>query len=107
MENNKNKKSVKFQVDMLNFCDFIQVFVFTRNHHLNLQSNKVLFLIMYAYLQVQFIINSHFRAVYHFRHLRDIKCKKLAVLASQERDLNKIDEQQTYLVTQTGDLAFP
>ena len=34
MENNKNKKSVKFQRDMLNFCDFIQVFVFTRNHHL-------------------------------------------------------------------------
>ena len=24
MENNKNKKSVKFQGDMLNFCDFIQ-----------------------------------------------------------------------------------
>ena len=36
MENNKNKKSVKFQGDMLNFCDFIQVFVFTRNHHLKL-----------------------------------------------------------------------
>ena len=36
MENNKNKKSVKFQGDMLNFCDFIQVFVFTTNHHLNL-----------------------------------------------------------------------
>ena len=35
MENNKNKRSVKFQGDMLNFCDFIQVFVFTRNHHLN------------------------------------------------------------------------
>ena len=34
MENNKKKKSVKFQGDMLNFCDFIQVFVFTRNHHL-------------------------------------------------------------------------
>ena len=34
MENNKNKKSVKFQGDMLNFCDFIQVFVLTRNHHL-------------------------------------------------------------------------
>ena len=31
MENNKNKKSVKFQGDMLNFC-IIQVFVFTRNH---------------------------------------------------------------------------
>ena len=25
---------MKFQGDMLNFCDFIQVFVFTRNHHL-------------------------------------------------------------------------
>ena len=25
MENNKNKKSVKFQGDMLKFCDFIQV----------------------------------------------------------------------------------
>ena len=38
MENNKNKKSVKFQGDMLNFCDFIQVFVFTRNHHLNVRA---------------------------------------------------------------------
>ena len=36
MKTNKNKKSVKFQGDMLNFCDFIQVFVFTRNHHLNI-----------------------------------------------------------------------
>ena len=35
VENNKNKKSIKFQGDMLNFCDFIQVFVFTTNHHLN------------------------------------------------------------------------
>ena len=34
MENNKNKKSVKFQGDTLNFCDFIHVFVFTPNHHL-------------------------------------------------------------------------
>ena len=34
MENNKNKKSVKFQGDMLNYCDFIQVFVFTSYHHL-------------------------------------------------------------------------
>ena len=38
MENNKNKKSVKFQGDMLNFCDFIQVFVFTRNHHLKVSA---------------------------------------------------------------------
>ena len=41
MENNKIKKSVKFQGDMLNFCDFIQVFVFTRNHHLNCQKKPV------------------------------------------------------------------
>ena len=35
MENNKNKKTLKFQGDMLNFYDFIQVFVFTTNNHLN------------------------------------------------------------------------
>ena len=35
VENNKNKKSVKVQGDMLNFCDFIQVYVFSSNHHLN------------------------------------------------------------------------
>ena len=35
VENNKNKKSIKFQGDKLIFCDFIQVFVFTTNHHLN------------------------------------------------------------------------
>ena len=35
MENNQNKKSEKFQGGMFNFCDFIQVFVFTKNHHLN------------------------------------------------------------------------
>ena len=26
---------MKFQGDMLNFCDFIQVFVLSTNHHLN------------------------------------------------------------------------
>ena len=35
VENNKNKKSVKFQGDTFDFYDFIQVFVFTSNHHLN------------------------------------------------------------------------
>ena len=40
VENNKNKKSVKFQGDMLNFCDFIQVFVFTGNHHLKYLSSN-------------------------------------------------------------------
>ena len=34
VENNENKKSVKFQGDILNFGDFIYVFVFTTNHHL-------------------------------------------------------------------------
>ena len=32
---NKNKMSVIFQGDMVIFCDFIQVFVFTTNCHLN------------------------------------------------------------------------
>ena len=27
---------MKFQGDILNFCDFIQVFVFTTNHHLKI-----------------------------------------------------------------------
>ena len=40
VENNKNKKSMKFQGDMLNFYDFIQVFVFTTNHHLNQRKEK-------------------------------------------------------------------
>ena len=35
VENNKNKKTVKFQGDMVNFYDFIQVFVFTTYYHLN------------------------------------------------------------------------
>ena len=42
MENNKNNKSVKFQGDMLNFCDFIQVFVFSTNHHLKILKNYYL-----------------------------------------------------------------
>ena len=33
VENNKNKKAVNFKGDMLFFCDFILVFVFTTNHH--------------------------------------------------------------------------
>ena len=40
MENNKNKKSVTFQGDMLNFYDFIQVFVFITNHHLKVLLNN-------------------------------------------------------------------
>ena len=34
VENNKNEKSVKFQGNILNVCDFIQVYVFTTNHNL-------------------------------------------------------------------------
>ena len=44
MENNKNKKSVKFQGVILNFYDFIQVFVFTTNHHLKDRSDRVMVL---------------------------------------------------------------
>ena len=42
VENNKNKKSVKFQGDILNFGDFIYVFVFTTNHHLKWIEEKML-----------------------------------------------------------------
>ena len=38
VENNKNKKSVQFQGDMLVYCDFIQVFVFATNHHFKLST---------------------------------------------------------------------
>ena len=34
VENNKNKKSIKFQGHMLNFCDFILDYVFSTNHQL-------------------------------------------------------------------------
>ena len=59
VENNKNKKFIKFQGDMLNFCDFIQVFVFTTNHHLKQQTyNEVLKLCVFSTVelsrQVQF-----------------------------------------------------
>ena len=36
LENDNNKKSIKFQEDMLIFYDLIQVFVFTKNYHLKL-----------------------------------------------------------------------
>ena len=50
MENNKNKKSVKFQGDMLNFYDFIQVFVFTTNHHLKQRKRlTLLFSLLFRY----------------------------------------------------------
>ena len=42
MENNKNNKSVKFQGDMFNFCDFIQVYVFTTNLHLKRSPNSAI-----------------------------------------------------------------
>ena len=48
MENNKNKKSVKFQGDMLNFCDFIQVLYLPQITTLNvmhLQGNNVVFVL--------------------------------------------------------------
>ena len=52
MENNKNKKSVKFQGDMLNFCDFIQVFVFTTNHHLKSKAgNHVVLHVMIGFTE--------------------------------------------------------
>ena len=63
MENYKNKKSMKFQGDMLNFCDFIQVFVFTRNHHLKVDK---------AYRIVIVSLVTIFTVVYE----RFMKCQK-------------------------------
>ena len=62
MENNKNKKSVKFQGDMLNFYDFIQVFVFTTNHHLNsyirlFADDTTLYIIVDTPAQAAFTLN--------------------------------------------------
>ena len=37
---NTAKKSVKFQGDMLNFCDFIHVYVSTTNHHLKCKGRR-------------------------------------------------------------------
>ena len=51
MENNNNKKSVKFQGDTLNFCDFIQVFVFTPNHHLKSKYHPSVVCAVGAWLQ--------------------------------------------------------
>ena len=36
VDNNKSKKSIKFQGDILIFYNFIQAFVFTTNHHLKI-----------------------------------------------------------------------
>ena len=41
VENNDNKKSVKFQGHMLNFCGFIQVNVFSTNHHLKMGAEEI------------------------------------------------------------------
>ena len=54
-------KSVKFQGDILNFCDFIQVFVFTSNHHLN--SRRLLFIYSVKYFQFQWEQNCAFYTV--------------------------------------------
>ena len=39
MCSNKIKKSVKFRGDTF-FCDFVQIFVLTTNHHLNIYEQE-------------------------------------------------------------------
>ena len=58
VENNKNKKSVKFQGDILNFCDFIQVFVFTTNHHLKSNMGKLFLTLVFVLLRKKFCFNA-------------------------------------------------
>ena len=70
MENNKNKKSVKFQGDMLKFCDFIQVSVYTRNHHLKVTNFRVTFLVEYTYIdKLPRKVNNH--STSHFKTRKD------------------------------------
>ena len=84
MENNKNKKSVKFQGDMLNFCDFIQVFVFTTNHHLNVT--------FYVHTFDAYDMRESFQAMIQISYLRNFcrhksniheVCKEAIVLYGQ------------------------
>ena len=63
MENNKNKKSVKFQGDMLNFCDFIRLFFHVRNHE-NLRRHH--FIKEFAALEAQ----------HHFRRFHPIEAQQ-------------------------------
>ena len=57
VKNNKNKKSVKFQGDTLIFCDFIKVFVFNTDHHLNV--------LLFCYVsQKHFSLTRHTRFIF-------------------------------------------
>ena len=69
MENNKNKKSVKFQGDMLNFCDFIQVFVCTTNHHL--KKNSVYS--VYDVYRISRLVAQSFLVLSHYRSWKRIE----------------------------------
>ena len=69
MENNKNKRSMKFQGDMFFFCDFIQVFVFTRNH---LKLELVVFIFNFVRTCIFFYSVCH----YEVHMLRFISCKE-------------------------------
>ena len=88
MNNNKNKKSVKFQGDILNFYDFIQVFVFTTNHHLkvviitNWSKNKNL----HKMLKIQQIFPKLYRCLLYvvFHNLKP----QNAGLVDVKKDLN-------------------
>ena len=61
VENNQNKKSVKFQGGMFNFCDFIQVFVFTRNPNLKARKSRALAYAVASTAISNILKNSHDR----------------------------------------------
>ena len=73
MENNKNKKSVKFQGDMLNFCDFIQVFVFTTNHHLKIRKKHLKLIQHRTYTQTlqHVALSNHNRSTAYERSMKE------------------------------------
>ena len=76
---------------MLNFCDFIQVFVFTRNHHLKGGIRKICALL----LSFMHFTLSNFGCLLHTRRARDVEltscCRRCDVLTSHrcQCDVNR------------------
>ena len=93
MENDKNKKSVKFQGDMLNFYDFIQVFVFTTNHHLKDRKTGTVHELADVFLQDIIRYKKH---LYKFRHQFN-HYKELRSTLKQHEVLLHVDFSENYL----------
>ena len=61
---------MKFLGDTLNFCDFIQVFVFPPNHHLNC----LIIISLYIFIDQSFIALIHCNLYFFEKRKRMIQC---------------------------------